>query len=352
MLRFGSGLVFFVSGFALGSGDCDSNKCKSESENGGGHCNLLGNCSSGNYSCYMKGKGWKQTCYAGVDVCKMDLECGDKDCEQICNADKCNLACSRGKCKIQKCEGDVKECQMALECNNQDCDQTCDAKNCNLNCCGKKCKTQKCEGKGKECQLDLECNGPYCEQSCDAEKCKLKCSGENCKIQKCNGNECEMDLECNNQDCEQICDANECNLTCSGSKCKKQECKGKAKVCNMHCNAIGCKQTCEGTCNIISSTPTSSRDKLICRGNGECCGRLMPSSIAWSLTTRIFNTDCGAGKSCDYTKCSDSHCITSDSYTSSIVTSIGASTIQVFATKIPTGHGTDAYSEYHNKLNT
>ena len=61
---------------------------------------------------------------------------------------------------------------------------------------------------------------------------------------------------------------------------------------------------------------------------------------------------CGAGKSCNSTKCSDSHCITSDSYTSSIVTSIGASTIQVFATKIPTEHGTEAYSEYNNKLNT
>ena len=200
--------------------------------------------------------------------------------------------------------------------------------------------------------MALECNNQDCDQTCDAEKCKLKCSGENCKIQKCMGKKCEMDLECKNQDCEQICDADECNLTCSGGKCKKQECKGSAKVCNMHCNAIGCEQTCEGTCNIISSTPTSSRDKLICRGNGECCGRLMPSSMAWSLTTRIFNIDCGAGKSCDYTKCSDSHCITSDSDTSSIVTSIGASTIQVFATKIPTGHGTEAYSEYHNKLNT
>ena len=226
---------------------------------------------------------------------------------------------------------------MALECKNQDCDQTCDARNCSLNCCGKKCKTQKCQGNVKECQLDLECNGPHCEQSCDAEKCKLKCSGKNCKIQKCNGNECEMDLECNNQDCEQICDANKCNLTCSGRKCKKQECIGRAG---------------KGTCNIISTTPTSSRDKVICRGNGECCGGLIPSSIAWSLTTRIFNIDCGAGKSCNYIKCSDSHCITSDSYTSSIVTSIGASTIQVFATKIRTGHGTEVYSEYHNKLNT
>ena len=48
----------------------------------------------------------------------------------------------------------------------------------------------------------------------------------------------------------------------------------------------------------------------------------------------------------------DGHSFTSDSYTSNIVTSIGASTIRVFATKISTGHGREAYCEYNNTLNT
>ena len=119
-----------------------------------------------------------------------------------------------------------------------------------------------------------------------------------------------MDLECNNQgqDCEQICDAkNYCTLKCRGQHCKTQKCGSGVNVCEMdlECNNQG--QDCEQTCD---------------------------------------------AKRCNSTKCSDSHCITSDSHTSSIVTSIGAPTTQVFATKIPTEHGTEAYSEYNNKLNT
>ena len=101
-----------------------------------------------------------------------------------------------------------------------------------------------------------------------------------------------MHLECNSQDCEQICDAKVCNLTCSGRKCKTQSCTDDVQVCNTHFNANDCTQMCDG------------------------------------------------------------HSITSNSYTSNIVTSIGASTIRVFATKISTGHGTEAYSEYNNTLNT
>ena len=142
--------------------------------------------------------------------------------------------------------------------------------------------------------MDLECNNQYCEQICKAKECYLNCSGKNCKIQKCQGggNVCEMHLECNNQDCEQICDAKVCNLTCCGRKCKSQSCTDKVEVCNTHFNANDCRQMCDG------------------------------------------------------------HSITSDSHTSNIVTSIGTSTIRVFATKISTGHGTEAYSEYNNALNT
>ena len=103
-----------------------------------------------------------------------------------------------------------------------------------------------------------------------------------------------MDLECNNQDCEQICDAKECNLNCSGKKCT-QRCREKGQVCNMCCNANVCTQTCDGKCNI--------------------------------------------------TKCSDSHSVTSYSYPSDFVTSIGASTTRLFVTKISTERGTEAYSK-------
>ena len=100
-----------------------------------------------------------------------------------------------------------------------------------------------------------------------------------------------MHLECNNQDCEQICEAKKCNLTCSGKKCKTQNCTENAE-CNKRWNANDCTQMCDG------------------------------------------------------------HSITSDSYMSNIVTSIGASTIRVFTTKISTGDETEAYSEYNNSLNT
>ena len=101
-----------------------------------------------------------------------------------------------------------------------------------------------------------------------------------------------MNLECNSQDCEQICNAKVCNLTCCGTRCKTQSCIGEVQVCNTHFNANDCTQMCDG------------------------------------------------------------HSITSDSYTSNIVSSIGVSTIRVFATKISTGHGIEAYSEYNNTLNT
>ncbi|RMX43341.1 hypothetical protein pdam_00021512, partial [Pocillopora damicornis] len=50
------------------------------------------------------GEGCKQTCYAGVDVCKMDLECNSKDCEQTCNAKNCTLKCRGQNCKTQNCQ--------------------------------------------------------------------------------------------------------------------------------------------------------------------------------------------------------------------------------------------------------
>ena len=101
-----------------------------------------------------------------------------------------------------------------------------------------------------------------------------------------------MHLECNNHECEQICEAKVCKLTCSGRKCKTQSCIGDAQVCNKYFNANDCTQMCDG------------------------------------------------------------HSITSDSYSPNIVTSIGASTIRVSATKISTGHGTEACGEYNNTLDT
>ena len=243
---------------------------------------------------------------------------------------------------------------MNLECNGPNCDQTCKANRCKLNCSGRNCKTQKCEGNGCTCEMNLECNGSNCEQTCKANECKLNCSGRNCTTQNCdgNGNACKMNLECNGSDCKQTCNAKRCKLNCSGRNCKKQYCTGHVKVCNMHCNADDCEQMCEGTCNITRTWPTSSHNKLICSGNGECCKRLMLTSKSWSLTTSISQTGCDGGKSCICTKFSDSHGITSDLYTSNSMTSIGASKIPVFAAKTSTGHGTEAFSEYSNTLNT
>ena len=347
---FGSVLVFVVSGFGLGGEDCNNQeKCKCNNDDN--HCNLLRDCSGGNYNCFMKckGKGCKQTCTTGVELCEMDMKCEGNDCDQTCMANRCKLNCSGSNCKTQKCEDDGNACEMNLECNGPDCDQTCKADECKLNCSGRNCKTQKCEGDGNACEMNLECNGPDCDQTCKADECKLNCSGRNCKTQKCegNGDACEMNLECNGPECDQTCKADECNLNCSGSNCKTQKCEGngEVKVCNMYCNANDCKQMCDGTCNITRTWPTSSHNKLICSGYGICCGLLMLPSKSWSLTTSIFQTSCDGSKSCICTKFSDNHGITSDLYTSNAITSVGASTIQVFATKTSTGHGTEAYSE-------
>ena len=236
---------------------------------------------------------------------------------------------------------------MELECKSQNCEQTCDAERCNLTCSGRNCKTQKCQGKGYACEMELECYGQDCEQTCDAQRCNLTCSGRNCKTQKCQGKgyTCEMELECNSQDCEQTCDAERCNLNCSGINCKKQHCTGTVQMYNMHCNAGDCIQMCDGTCNITRTWPTSSHDKLMCSGNGQCCKILMLSSKSWSLTTRIFQTVCGQDKSCICTKFPNSHSITSNLSMSNSITSIGASTFRVFAIKTSTGHGTETYSE-------
>ena len=223
-----------------------------------------------------------------------------------------------------------------------------------MKCKGKGCK-QTCKTGVELCEMDLECESNDCDQTCNAETCKLNCSGRKCKMQSCegSGNACEMNLECNGPDCDQTCNAETCKLNCSGSKCKMQKCKGdKLKVCNMHCNANDCTQECDGTCTITRTWPTSSHNKLICSGNGKCCGSLILPSKSWSLTTRIFQTCSGEDKSCICTKFSDTHRITSDLYTSNAVTSVGASTIRVFATKTSKGHGTKAYSEYNNTLNT
>ena len=352
---FGSVLVFIVSGFGLGGEGCkNQEKCETNCKNYDNHCKLLRDRSGDNYNCSMKckGKGCKQTCTTGVELCEMDMKCESNDCDQTCKAKECKLNCSGSNCKTQKCEGNRDACEMNLECNGSDCDQTCKAKECKLNCSGSNCKTQKCEGNRDACEMNLECNGSDCDQTCKAKECKLNCSGSSCKTQKCegNGDACEMNLECKGSDCDQTCNAKECKLNCSGSNCKTQNCQGngEVKVCNMYCNANDCKQMCDGTCNITRTWPTSSHNKLICSGYGICCARLMLPSKSWSLTTRIFQTSCDGSESCICTKFSDNHGIISDLYTSNAITSVGASTIQVFATKTSTGHGTEAYSEYSN----
>ena len=92
---------FVVSGFELGGEVCEKAKCNSRCKNHGDHCNLLWNCSSVNYNCCMncEGKGCKQTCNTGVEVCEMNLECKGDDCDQTCMAYTCKLNCSGKNCK-------------------------------------------------------------------------------------------------------------------------------------------------------------------------------------------------------------------------------------------------------------
>nr|XP_058945459.1 adhesion G-protein coupled receptor G2-like [Pocillopora verrucosa] len=337
--------------------NCNGSKCKTQKCQGNGYsCEMELECNSHdcdqtcdaercNLTC--SGSHCKtQKCQGKGYACGIDLECNSQDCEQICDAEICNLNCSGSHCKKQKCQGKGYACEMELECNSQDCEQTCDAERCNLTCSGSHCKTQKCQGKGYACEMGVECNSQDCEQICDAERCNLTCSGSKCKTQKCQGKgyTCDMKLECNGQDCEQTCDAERCNLNCSGINCKKQHCTGTVQMCNMHCNAGDCIQMCDSTCNITKTWPTSSHDKLMCSGNGQCCKILMLSSKSWSLTTRIFQTVCGQDKSCICTKFPNSHSITSNLSMSNSITSIGASTFRVFATKTSTGHGTETYT--------
>ena len=61
-----------------------------------------------------KGKGCKQTCTTGVELCEMDMKCESNDCDQTCKAKECKLNCSGSNCKTQKCEGNGDECEMNL----------------------------------------------------------------------------------------------------------------------------------------------------------------------------------------------------------------------------------------------
>ena len=235
-------------------------------------------------------------------------------------------ACDKDKCK-SICENYSDRCDPVRDCRS-------DSFNCYMKSEGEGCK-QTCDTGVEVCEMKLECKGDDCDQTCKANTCKLNCSGNNCREQKClkdGGLACEMDLECNNQDCEQICNAKRCNLNCSGRSCKKQKCKDKVEVCEMHleCNDQDCEQICEAKkCNLTCSGKKCKTQN--CTKNAECNKR-------WNAN--------------DCTQMFDGHSITSDSYMSNIVTSIGASTIRVFTTKISTGDETEAYSEYNNSLNT
>ncbi|PFX18860.1 Tenascin-X [Stylophora pistillata] len=277
----------------------------------------------------------------------MHLLCSGKDCEQTCKAkQKCELNCSGGGCKIQKCEDQVEQCTMHLLCSGKDCEQTCKAKQkCELNCSGGGCKIQKCEDQVERCKIHLLCSGKDCEQTCKAKKkCELNCSGGGCKIQKCEDQEeqCTMYLGCSSNDCEQICKAKTCDMECSGGRCTKQLCESQ-HTCTMHCNADDCAQTCSAAlCRMSRTWPISSQHKLVCSGDGECCGSLMSSYDNLPLST-IDSKTCLNGQKCTCTKYADSIYKTSDLYTSNVVTSNG---ILLFATKTSAGRGTEACGEY------
>ncbi|PFX18868.1 Latrophilin-like protein 1 [Stylophora pistillata] len=241
----------------------------------------------------------------------VDMECSEGNCKpQHCKADICDLKCSGGGCKIQRCESQVKNCTMHQGCSRNECEQTCQA----------------------------------------AQKCEMNCNGGGCKIQKCENQakECKMHLGCSRQDCEQTCKAETCDMECSGGGCTKQICEI-GKVCNMHCNAVNCTQTCKAkACSMTRTWPISSQDKLVCSGNGECCGRVMSSYDRPSLSTRIFHT-CPNGESCTCSKYVNSLYSTQKLSTSNVVTSAG---IPLFATKTSTGHGTRGYSEYNKYISS
>ncbi|XP_022796721.1 very low-density lipoprotein receptor-like [Stylophora pistillata] len=245
-----------------------------------------------------KTTGCKQNCNNAVQLCEMDLECSEGDCEQICNAKTCKLNCSGGKCKKQECSDKVKICEMDQKCGEGDCEQTCNAKTCKLNCSGGKCKKQECSDEVKIC---------------------------------------EMDLECGEGDCEQTCNAKTCKLNCSGGKCKKQHCSNGVEVCSMHCNAIDCTQTCDSpTCHMVRSWPNNPQGEITCCGSGGCCGSLMPKYDSLPFTKGVFHTRCDIGKHCRCTKCLNGSCSTSDLYISNIITPAFSTTDQVFSTQIPT----------------
>lgn len=210
-------------------------------------------------------------------------------------------------------------------------------------CLGKGCK-QMCTSEGEECEMALECSGGDCEQTCEAKTCKMNCSKGRCKKQECcaSGGVCEMALECGKGDCEQICKAETCKLNCRGGRCIKQHCNNEVNVCNMHCDASDCTQSCEAvTCHITRTWPISPQDRVICSGNGQCCGSLMSSLDSYSLTQGISQTTCGGDKRCMCTKCLRGLCSSSDSYRSNYTSLVPSTASQCFTTSISTGQPKD-----------
>ncbi|XP_022796719.1 uncharacterized protein LOC111335122 isoform X2 [Stylophora pistillata] len=109
----------------------------------------------------------------------------------------------------------------------------------------------------------------------------------------------------------------------------------------MYCNARQCAQTCDATtCHMTKAKagPISSPSELKCSGNGQCCKRFMSSEI--------FHTECGKGKSCTCTKCSRRQCSTSDLYPPDVISSTAATAIQVFATQSSTEQRTENSQAY------
>ena len=254
------------------------------------------------------------------------------------------MNCSRGQCKKQNCSAHGEVCEMALECDKGDCEQTCEAKKCKMNCSRGQCKKQECSAHGEVCEMALECGKGDCEQTCEAKTCKMNCSRGQCKKQECSahGEVCEMALECGKGDCEQICKAKTCKLNCGGGRCIKQHCNNEVKVCNMNCDASDCTQSCEAvTCHITRTWPTSPQDRVICSGNGQCCGSLMSSLDSYSLTQGISQTICGGDKRCMCTKCLRGFCSSSDSYRSNYTSLVPSTASQCFTTSISTGQPKD-----------
>ncbi|XP_022803338.1 probable serine/threonine-protein kinase dyrk2 isoform X2 [Stylophora pistillata] len=244
---------------------------------------------------------------------------------------------------------------LGLGLGNDICKQTGDLLQCD-NCtkCEKEYNTTRSEQIcNYTCKMDVgnetKDNGQTCKPT---ERCGMECGRDSCKKQKCGDqvDECKMYLGCSRGDFKQTCNAtSKCNMTCSGDGCKEQKCEDQVGECAMHCIASSCKQECNArTCLMTRTWPICSKDRLICSGNGKCCGSLMPPSDTWTVENSITSTECDGESSsrCSCSKYFGDYCTISDLYSSNAVLSITATTTHVFATQISTIQGIEHSQTY------